>query len=96
VAGFRAVPIVPLSLVSGAAGLFRMDWREYGVWSFIGMMPRNFGLGMIGWYVRDDFINWASQIDQLSTLTAVAIVAIIGLFLLDRKLCGFYKYILRN
>lgn len=96
VAAFRAVPIVPLALVSGAAGLFRMNWKDYGIWSFIGMMPRNFSLGMIGWYVRDDFIRWASQIDQLSTLIAVTTVVLIGLFLVDRKLGGLYKYALRR
>lgn len=96
VAGFRAIPIVPLSLVSGAAGLFRMNWKEYGFWSFIGMMPRNFGLAMIGWYVKDDVMAVASQIDHISTLIAVAVVAVVGLFILDRKLGDLYKYALRR
>jgi membrane protein DedA with SNARE-associated domain len=94
VALFRAIPIIPLSMISGAAGLFRMDWKEYGIWSFIGMVPRNFGLAFIGWYVQDEFIRIASQIDTLSTSVMISIGAIVVLVILDRKLGGMYKILL--
>lgn len=96
VAGFRSVPIVPLSLISGAAGLFRMDWKTYGLWSFIGMLPRNFGLAMIGWYVRDDFIRWASQIDRISTIILISAVILVIFLVLDRKFGGLYKFMVRR
>jgi len=94
VALLRAIPIVPLSLISGSAGLFRMDWKKYGFWSFIGMMPRNFSLALIGWYFADDFMQLANQIDTAST--AVLIVAVIGVvgFVAYRKLTNLYKWIL--
>lgn len=77
VAGFRMIPIVPLSLVSGAAGLFQMDWKEYGLWSFIGMVPRNFFLALMGWYFRDDFKFLANQIDSASTAVLVLVVIVV-------------------
>lgn len=96
VALFRAVPIVPLSLVSGSAGLFRMDWKEYGVWSFIGMMPRNFSLAMIGWWVKDDAIALASQIDTVSTGVAVAVAGTVVAIIVYRKLKNLQRYLVKN
>ncbi|MFB6216288.1 MAG: DedA family protein [Candidatus Aenigmatarchaeota archaeon] len=94
VALFRAIPVVPLSLVSGSAGLFRMDWKEYGIWSFIGMLPRNFVLAFIGWYVKDDFLALASRIDTLSTAIMVSTVLVIGSVIAYRNLKDVYKYFL--
>lgn len=96
VALFRSVPIVPLSLVSGAAGLFRMDWRQYGIWTFIGMMPRNFLLAFLGWYLSDSFHIVASQIDSASTAVALSIVVIVVGFIAYRKTKELYRYILRE
>jgi membrane protein DedA with SNARE-associated domain len=93
VALFRAIPIVPLSLISGSAGLFRMDWKKYGLWSFIGMMPRNFFLALIGWYARD-FLVLANRIDTLSTAVLVAVIGIVGGYILVRKLEHFYRWLL--
>lgn len=89
VAGLRAIPVVPLSLISGAAGLFRMNWRVYGVWSFLGMLPRNTGLAALGWYFSDDFLQLAGRVDSLSTIVLVTVVAIVAGYLayrlVDRK-----------
>jgi len=94
VAIFRAIPIVPLSLISGSAGLFQMDWKEYGIWSFVGMMPRNFILAYIGWSVKDDFMAIASKIDSLSTAVAIGMVAVVGGLILYRKSKDLYKYLI--
>lgn len=93
VALFRAIPIVPLSLISGSAGLFQMNWKEYGVWSFIGMLPRNFVLAYIGWSVKDDFMAIASQIDSASTAVAVLVAVSVGGFILYRKTKDLYKHL---
>ncbi|MFB6144790.1 MAG: DedA family protein [Candidatus Nanohaloarchaea archaeon] len=96
VALFRAVPIVPLSLISGSAGLFRMDWREYGVWSFIGMLPRNFFLAMVGWYVGDGFVALASRIDTLSTAVAVLVAGSVAAVIGYRELKDLQRYLFRK
>ncbi len=94
VAIFRAIPIVPLSLISGSAGLFQMNWKQYGIWSFIGMLPRNFVLAYIGWSVKDDFMAVASQIDSASTAVAVLVAVSVGGFILYRKSKDLYKRLL--
>jgi len=94
VALFRAIPIVPLSLISGSAGLFRMNWKQYGIWSFIGMMPRNFVLAFFGWYFADDFIFYANQIDTASTAIIIISMVLVGGFIAYRKLNDLYRWLL--
>lgn len=94
VATFRMVPIVPLSLVSGAAGLFKMDYRQYGIWSFIGMIPRNFFLALLGWYFRNDFLTLASHIDTASTAVLVLTVGAVLSWILYQKIQDLYEKIL--
>ncbi len=96
VAGFRAIPIVPLSLVSGAAGLFQMEWKQYGLWSFIGMLPRNFVLAFIGWRLRDDFVSLASQIDTVSTAVAVGVAGLVAGVIVYRKTKDLYRWLIRE
>ncbi|WEL19673.1 DedA family protein [Candidatus Nanohalococcus occultus] len=91
---FRAIPIVPLSLVSGAAGLFQMEWKSYSVWTFMGMLPRNFALAMLGWYFADSLIQISTQISSASRAVAVLTVATVGGFILYRKTQSLYKYLL--
>ncbi|MFB6203327.1 MAG: VTT domain-containing protein [Candidatus Nanohaloarchaea archaeon] len=95
VALFRAIPIVPLSLISGSAGLFRMEWKQYGVWSFIGMLPRNFFLALLGWYVKEDILWFASQVDHLSTAVVVLTAGAVGSFIAYRKLKDLHRYLIR-
>lgn len=94
VALFRAIPIVPLSLVSGSAGLFRMDWKQYGLWTLIGMVPRTFSLALAGWYLKDSFLVVASYIDSLSTVVLIGSGAMVGGFLFYRKYGDIYKKII--
>lgn len=94
VALFRAIPIVPLSLVSGAAGLFRMDWKRYGLWTLIGMIPRTFFLALAGWYMKDGFMTVASYIDSLSTLVMLGAGGLVGSYLFYRKYGNIYRKLL--
>lgn len=94
VALFRAVPVVPLSLISGSAGLFRMDWKQYGIWSFIGMMPRNFILAVIGWQARDGFMAIASRIDTVSTAVALVAAGAVAAIIAYRKARDLYRWLI--
>ena len=96
VAFFRSIPIVPLSLVSGSAGLFRMNWKEYGIWSFVGMTLRNFVLAVIGWYSRDSFRILASRIDAFSTWILLFIFGAFLGYILYKKLKNLGDYLVRE
>lgn len=90
IALFRAIPIVPLSMISGAAGLFRVDWKTYGIWSFYGMLFRTFSLALVGWYVKDGFMAIATQISSLSRLVLVLAVLLGAGWVLQKNAKRFY------
>jgi len=82
---FRAMPLIPLSVISASAGFFRIDWKTYGIWSFVGMIPRNLSLGMMGWYLRDDFISAAIFIGQVSTAAFLVILASASVYFIHNR-----------
>ncbi|MFB6180985.1 MAG: DedA family protein [Candidatus Nanohalobium sp.] len=94
VALFRAVPVVPLSLISGSAGLFRMNWKTYGIWTLIGMVPRTFSLALAGWYLRGSFLQAAAYIDSISTLVMILAAATVAAGFFYRRYGDIYKKIL--
>jgi membrane protein DedA with SNARE-associated domain len=96
VAIFRAIPIVPLSVISGAAGLFKMDWKQYGLWSFIGMLPRNFVLAVIGWQLKEGYMSIASRLDLLSTITGILLLGLLGFAIYYKKMKEIYTWLLRK
>ncbi len=73
----RAIPIMPLSLVSGAAGIIKLDWKKFGIYTFLGMLPRNFILAFIGWKMSSAYLSIAERIDNLETLITLTIVFMI-------------------
>lgn len=86
IAGLRAIPLVPLSVISASAGFFRINWKVYGIWSFIGMVPRNLALGMLGWYLKEDFMGTAILFGKISTTIFLMLMAtLILLFIYKRE-----------
>ncbi|MFO7794410.1 MAG: VTT domain-containing protein [Candidatus Nanohaloarchaea archaeon] len=82
---FRAIPLMPLSVISASAGFFRIEWKRYGLWSFIGMVPRNLFLGYLGWYLADDFHEAATLIGQLSTVVFIIGASILLFYFIYRR-----------
>jgi membrane protein DedA with SNARE-associated domain len=93
IALFRAIPVVPLSLIDGASGVFRVEWKKYGVWSLMGMIFRNFTLAFIGWRLQDDFRAVAAGIDTVSTLVLVVVGVTVLLWLVERNAGKVYRRI---
>ena len=68
---------MPLSLVSGAAGLVRMDWKKYSIATLIGMVPRILVLSFLGWKIGELYMNTAMQFESLETVVSVTIVLLV-------------------
>lgn len=77
IATFRAVPLMPLSVISATSGFLRINWKTYGTWSLIGMIPRNLILGMTAWYLKEDFTQAITIIGQATALTTTLILIIL-------------------
>ncbi|MBW2970643.1 VTT domain-containing protein [Candidatus Woesearchaeota archaeon] len=82
----RTLPIMPLSLVSGAAGVFKIDWKRYGIFSFLGLLPRNFLLAFVGWKLSSAYMAIANHIDNLESLITYTILIGIVLIIVVHKI----------
>jgi len=70
----RVIPIVPMSLVSLAAGVLRLSWKKYAVATFLGAIPRAYILGFAGWYVGNAFFSIAMRLDSIENAISVLII----------------------
>ncbi len=71
----RALPIVPLSLVSAAAGVLRLPAGHFSFWTFMGSLLRCLILGYLGYLTRDAYEGLAGRLNKLESLLSVLIVA---------------------
>jgi membrane protein DedA with SNARE-associated domain len=87
----RAIPIIPISIISGVAGAIRMPIANFYLASALGVLVRSFILGFIGWQVGEAYLSMAHGLDQISDLLTILItVAIFGFLLLGYKRRGKY------
>ncbi|MFX1475051.1 MAG: DedA family protein [Promethearchaeota archaeon] len=80
----RAVPIIPLSVVSIVAGAIRMDWKHFAIVTFLGTLPRCLVLGISGWLVGAAFSQLGEMVDFLETLTLLLLILFIVVFIIFR------------
>ncbi|MBI2069420.1 MAG: VTT domain-containing protein [Elusimicrobia bacterium] len=78
----RALPIVPLSLISAAAGVIRLPVWAFTWWTFLGSVPRCLFLGYLGWILHDAYYAMANKLNFVESLVSVGIVAGAGLLVL--------------
>jgi membrane protein DedA with SNARE-associated domain len=73
----RALPIVPLSLISGVAGVLRFPIRNFAVWTFLGSLPRCLILGYLGYLTRGTYEGLAKKMNSVESLLSAGIVAVV-------------------
>ncbi len=83
---YRALPIMPLSLVSLATGALRRSTREFTLYTFTGCLPRYVFLGYLGWVMQDLYMEMADLLDSLETATIVLIILAAGTYILVKRL----------
>ena len=82
----RALPIIPLVLISGASGFFRVNHLVFGIYTFLGMLPRMLALALLGWWIKEDVIDVLHTIEYWSSIfTIILVVSILVLYLHFRK-----------
>ncbi len=70
----RALPIFPLSVISAAAGLFRLPLKQFSLWTFYGTIPRCLFLGYLGWWMGETYHRIAYGIDWAETVVSILII----------------------
>lgn len=83
----RAIPVVPVSLISGVCGAVRINWKEFAIFTFLGLLVRSFILGFLGWQTGAAFETLVEGIDKIENL----ILILVFLFLLSLLGFGYYK-----
>ncbi len=82
----RALPVVPLSLISAAAGSIRLPLGAFTLWTFLGSIPRCLFLGYLGWLMRESYVAIAKDLNFVEGLISGTIVlAAVGLVLWLRR-----------
>ncbi|HIE37368.1 TPA: hypothetical protein EYP83_04285 [Candidatus Geothermarchaeota archaeon] len=83
---YRAIPIMPLSLVSIASGILEYDFKGYLTSTLVGSIPRYLILGYLGWITRDLYIRLAYTLDNAETALIILItIGLIG-YIIVKKL----------
>ncbi len=80
----RAVPIIPLSVVSLLYGALRVDIKRYTLVTFLGALPRCLLLGVLGWMLGIWFFNVAELIDLFETMVLIILLIFFIVFILYR------------
>ena len=80
----RAIPIIPLSLVSLLYGLLRSDIKRFTIVTFLGALPRCFILGALGWVVGSLFFQIAEMIDLMETMILGILLIFFVVFIIYR------------
>lgn len=87
----RALPIMPLSVVSGVAGIMKIDIKKYTISTFLGVIPRNFVLALCGFFFSGFYEIIAKKIDNAETLMTIIIILLIGIYMVGQKTGMFDK-----
>jgi membrane protein DedA with SNARE-associated domain len=72
----RALPVVPLSLISAAAGVLRLPIGQFTLWTFIGSVPRCLILGYLGFLTRDTYESLAGRLNSFESVISAGIVVV--------------------
>lgn len=82
----RAIPIMPLSLVSAGAGVLKINWKRFGFYSLLGMLVRNMILGFLGWKLGEIYFGIAEKIDNMESFLTYTLIALVLLVIVAHKL----------
>ena len=82
----RALPIVPLSLVSIVGGVIRVPFWIYMAWSCLGFVPRIYVLSIVGWQTGASALGLAKGVDRFeSIVSALLVLVVIGSIIVLRQ-----------
>jgi membrane protein DedA with SNARE-associated domain len=74
----RALPVIPLSLVSVFAGLLRIRIKPFTLYTFLGSIIRCFCLGFLGWWIGATYEKVATHLDSAETIVSILILIGVG------------------
>lgn len=74
----RAIPVIPISLISATCGFLRIPMPEFILFTFLGIVVRSFILAFLGWQVGELYHHLASGIDMAENIVTFLLLALAG------------------
>lgn len=68
---FRAIPMVPSSLISAVSGAVRIKPAGFYFYTFLGLLVRGIVLGFIGWQSGEAIFNISNGLDKTEMIISV-------------------------
>lgn len=82
----RALPVMPLSLISVAGGALRLPPGPFALWTFLGSIPRCYILALLGWQMGGRALDLARGVNRLESIGSLAVAgAVLALILFLRR-----------
>ncbi len=72
----RAVPLLPVSLITAVGGALRLEWKKFFLLSCLGLIPRGFILAIVGWWSKDTYMSLAEGLDRVETYISLAFLVL--------------------
>ncbi len=70
----RALPIFPISVISGVCGLVRLPFKEFFVVTLLGAFVRAAGSALVGWGVGKEYAYYASQFEVVEKYGLIVLI----------------------
>ena len=85
----RGIPIVPVSLISAVCGAVQINWKEFYLYTFLGLIIRSLILGFLGWQAGAAYQTLVGGIDKIESfvfiLMFLVFLGLLGLGYHQRK-----------
>lgn len=79
---FRAIPVVPSSLISAVCGAIRIRPFDFYFFTWLGLLVRGMLLGWLGWQSGEALFAVSKGLDRWEMILSMVILGVAGLLLL--------------
>ena len=77
----RAIPVVPVSLISATCGFLRIPLGEFLLFTLLGIVVHSFILAFLGWQVGELYHNLAYGLDRVENIVSIIFLSLAAAFL---------------
>lgn len=77
----RAIPVIPISVISGVCGAIRLPIVNFYLSSAVGILIRSFLLALLGWQTGEAYQALAEGLDKVENLVTIASLILIALLI---------------
>ncbi len=75
---FRAIPVIPISVISGVCGAMRLPIIKFYLASALGVFIRSYLLSLLGWQTGEAYQALAQGLDKAENIATILILIVIG------------------